>query len=122
MFFLDLGFTSGKSMSLYAREGHLGMHSVKFSGDESGLKEARRLADYFERQKHGRKDWAHLQPFTAGKDDEKNPNLVRLDPKTGDKKRVFYGHLATAADLDKITFELKKKVSIMSLREFTQPR
>ncbi|KAH6821576.1 RNA recognition motif XS domain protein [Perilla frutescens var. hirtella] len=118
----DLGFTSGKSMSLYAREGHLGMHTVKFSSDESGLKEARKLADYFERQKHGRKDWVHLQPLTVGKDDEKNPNLVKLDPKTGDKKRVFYGHLATVTDLDKITFELKKKVSIVSAREFAQPQ
>ncbi|XP_047980928.1 uncharacterized protein LOC125222394 [Salvia hispanica] len=115
----DLGFTSGKSMSLFAREGHLGMHAVKFAGDESGLKEARRLADYFERQRLGRKSWAHLQPLTLSKDDEKNPNLVKLDPRTGEKKRVFYGHLATVADLDKITFELKKKVSIVSARELT---
>ncbi|KAG6435556.1 hypothetical protein SASPL_100430 [Salvia splendens] len=115
----DLGFTSGKSMSLFAREGHLGMHAVKFAGDESGLKEARRLADYFERQRQGRKSWAHLQPLTLAKEDEKNPNLVKLDPRTGEKKRVFYGHLATVADLDKITFELKKKVSIVSARELT---
>lgn len=95
------------------------MHAVKFTGDESGLKEARRLADYFERQRQGRKSWAHLQPLTLSKDDEKNPNLVKLDPRTGEKKRVFYGHLATVADLDKITFELKKKVSIVSARELT---
>lgn len=119
---LDLGFTSGKSMSLYAREGHLGIHTVKFSSDESGLKDALRLADYFEREKHGRKDWARLQPVTLGKDDENNPNLVKLDPKTREKKRVFYGHLATVADLDKITFEIKKKVSIISIREFKQSR
>lgn len=96
------------------------MHVVKFAGDESGLKEARRLADYLERQRRGRKDWAHVLPLTLAKDDEKNPNLVRLDPKTGERKRVFYGHLATVADLDKITFELKKKVSIVSAREFAQ--
>lgn len=119
---LDLGFTSGKSMSLFAREGHLGMHVVKFMSDESGLKEARRLADHFERQNHGRKDWARVQPLPLAKDDETNPNLVRIDMMTGDKRRIFYGHLATVADLDKITFELKKKVSIVSAREFTQHR
>ncbi|PIN01086.1 hypothetical protein CDL12_26411 [Handroanthus impetiginosus] len=115
----DLGFTSGKSMSLYSREGHLGIHTVKFSGDELGLKEALRLADYFEREKRGRKGWARVQP---GKDDENNPNIVKLDPKTGEKKRVFYGHLATVADLDKVTFEIKKKVSIVSTREFKQSK
>ncbi|KAK6130283.1 hypothetical protein DH2020_035955 [Rehmannia glutinosa] len=114
----DLGVTNGKSMSLYAREGHLGMHTVKFPGDESGLKEAMRLSDYFEREKRGRKSWARVQPLTLGKDDDNNPNLVKLDPKTGEKKRVFYGHLATVADLDKVTFEIKKRVSIVSAREF----
>ncbi|KAK4425685.1 hypothetical protein Salat_1762500 [Sesamum alatum] len=113
----DLGFTSGKSMSLYSREGHLGIHTVKFSGDESGLKEALRLCDYFEREKRGRKSWARVQPL---KDDENNPNLVRLEGKSGEKKRVFYGHLATVADLDKVTFEIKKKVSIVSMRDFKQ--
>ncbi|KAK6130203.1 hypothetical protein DH2020_036013 [Rehmannia glutinosa] len=114
----DLGVTNGKSMSLYAREGHLGMHTVKFPGDESGLKEAMRLSDYFEREKRGRKSWARVQPLTLGKDDDNNPNLVKLDPKTGEKKRVFYGHLATVVDLDKVTFEIKKRVSIVSAREF----
>ncbi|KAG8370207.1 hypothetical protein BUALT_Bualt14G0093100 [Buddleja alternifolia] len=118
----DLGFTSGKSMSLYSKEGHMGIHMVKFSGDDSGLKEAMRLSDYFEREKHGRKGWARVQPSTLGKDDDNNPNLVKLDPKTGEKKRVFYGHLATAADLDKVTFEIKKKVSIVSLREYKQSK
>lgn len=104
---------------MYAREGHLGIHVVKFLGDESGLRDALKMADYFAREKRGRKDWARVQ---LGKDDENNPNLVKLDPKTGDKMRVFYGHLATAADLEKITFEVKKKVSIVSLREFKQSR
>ncbi|GER44673.1 protein SUPPRESSOR OF GENE SILENCING 3 [Striga asiatica] len=98
-------------MSLYSREGHMGMHTVKFSADESGLKEALRLSDYFEREKRGLKEWARAQPSGPinAKDDENNPNLVKLDPKTGEKKRVFYGHLATVADLDKVTYEIKKK-------------
>ncbi|KAL8485275.1 hypothetical protein ACS0TY_027540 [Phlomoides rotata] len=118
----ELGFATGKSVSMYAREGHLGIHVVKFSGDDSGLKDALKMADYFAREKRGRKDWACVQPPSPGKDDDKNPNLVKLDPKTGDKTRVFYGHLATAADLEKITFEVKKKVSIVSLRESKQSR
>ncbi|CAA0832947.1 Unknown protein [Striga hermonthica] len=120
----DLGFSSGKSMSLYSREGHMGMHTVKFSADESGLKEALRLSDYFEREKRGLKGWAHAQPSGPGnsKDDENNPNLIKLDPKTGEKRRVFYGHLATVADLDKVTYEIKKKVSIMSLCEFRKSK
>ncbi|GFP84035.1 protein suppressor of gene silencing 3 homolog, partial [Phtheirospermum japonicum] len=116
----DIGFGSGKSMSMYSREGHLGAHTVKFSADESGLKEAMRLSDYFERERRGRKGWARAQ--TGGKDDENNPNLVRVDPKTGEKKRVFYGHLATVADLDKVTFEIKKRVSIVSVTELEQSK
>ncbi|KAL6548388.1 hypothetical protein OROGR_008809 [Orobanche gracilis] len=116
----DLGFSSGKSMSLYSREGHLGIHIVKFSGDESGLKEAMRLSHYFEREKRGRTTWARVQP---GKDDdENNPNLVKLDSKTGEKKRVLYGHLASVADLDKVTFEIKKRVSIVSASELKQSK
>ncbi|KAL3626289.1 hypothetical protein CASFOL_029838 [Castilleja foliolosa] len=113
----DIGFSSGKAMSMYSREGHLGVHTVKFSPDESGLKEALRLSDYFERERRGRRGWAHV-----GKDDENNPNLVRVDPKTGEKKRVFYGHLATVADLDKVTFEIKKRVSIVSVTELQKSK
>ncbi|KAL6532340.1 hypothetical protein OROGR_014310 [Orobanche gracilis] len=116
----DLGFSSGKSMSLYSREGHLGIHIVKFSGDESGLKEAMRLSHYFEREKRGRTMWARVHP--GNDDDENNPNLVKLDPKTGEKKRVLYGHLAAVADLDKVTFEIKKRVSIVSASELKQSK
>ncbi|XP_051128306.1 uncharacterized protein LOC127249520 [Andrographis paniculata] len=116
----DLGFASGKSTSLHAREGFLGMHAVKFSGDESGLKEALKLADYFEREKRGLRDWSRVQPPTVGKDDENNPNLVKFDPKSREKKRVFYGHLATVADLDKVSYDIRKKVTIVSMREFRQ--
>ncbi|KAL3648965.1 hypothetical protein CASFOL_005368 [Castilleja foliolosa] len=113
----DIGFSSGKSMSMYSREGHLGVHYVKFSADESGLKEGLRLSDYFERERRGRKGWAHAQ-----NGDENNPDLVRVDPKTGEKKRVFYGHLATVADMDKVTYEIKKKISIVSLTELKQSK
>lgn len=104
-------------MSLHSREGFLGMHAIKFPGDESGLKDALKLADYFEREKRGRKNWAQVQQVMLGKDDESNPNLVKLDSKTGEKKRVLYGHLATVGDIDKVNYDIRKRVSIVSMRE-----
>ncbi|KAF5752271.1 hypothetical protein HS088_TW01G00179 [Tripterygium wilfordii] len=113
----DLGFGSGKSKSLYGRDGHLGVTLIKFTGDESGLKEALRFVEYFEKDNLGRKDWARLQPLTLGKDDEKNPKLVKVDERTGEKTRILYGYLATATDLDKVDFDTRKKVVIESQRE-----
>ncbi|KAG6668379.1 uncharacterized protein LOC122275326 [Carya illinoinensis] len=113
----DLGFGSGKSKSVYGRDGHLGITLVKFSGDQSGLKEAMRLSEFFDKENHGRKAWARVQPLTFGRDDEKNPNLMRVDEKTGEKKRIFYGYLGTASDLDKFDLDMRKKAAIESRRE-----
>ncbi|KAJ7980043.1 Protein SUPPRESSOR OF protein SILENCING 3-like protein [Quillaja saponaria] len=113
----DLGFGGGKSKSLYSRDGHLGVTLIKFAGDQSGLKEAMRLAEYFEKDNHGRKAWARMQPLTLGKDDENNPNLVKVDEKGG-KNRILYGYLGTAFDLDKVDFDTRKKIVIESWREF----
>ncbi|KAF9677596.1 hypothetical protein SADUNF_Sadunf08G0124100 [Salix dunnii] len=112
----DLGFAGGKSKSLYGRDGHLGITLVKFAGDQLGLKEAIRMAEHFEKDNHGRKAWGCLQPVTLGNDDEKNPSLVKVD-RTGEKTRILYGYLATAADLNIVDFETRKKVVIESLRE-----
>ncbi|KAI8025248.1 hypothetical protein LOK49_LG02G02455 [Camellia lanceoleosa] len=49
----DLGFGGGKSKSLYGRDGHLGITLVKFAGDQSGLKDAMRLVEFFEKENHG---------------------------------------------------------------------
>ncbi|KAL2487039.1 XS domain-containing protein/XS zinc finger domain-containing protein-related [Abeliophyllum distichum] len=119
-FSIDLGFSKGKSMSLFSREGHLGIHVVKFPGGESGLMDALRLAEHFEKQNWGRKEWARVQSSTFNKEDDNNPNLVQLDAKTGEKMRILYGHLATVSDLDKVTFEIKKKVTIESRREYNK--
>ncbi|XP_044499680.1 uncharacterized protein LOC123221068 [Mangifera indica] len=113
----DLGFGSGKSKSLYGREGHLGITLVKFAGDQLGLRDALHLAEYFEKGNRGRKVWAHVQLLMLGKDDEKNPSLLKVDPWTGDKKRILYGYLGTANDLDKVDVETRKKVVIESRRE-----
>ncbi|OMO85712.1 hypothetical protein COLO4_21478 [Corchorus olitorius] len=117
-----LGFGSGKSKAMYGREGHQGITVVKFAGDQLGLKDAVRLAEHFEKENRGRKGWSHVQPMTLGKDDEKNPSLVKVDERTGEKKRIFYGHLGTVADLDKVDFDTRKRVVIESRREHKGPR
>ncbi|RDY13861.1 Protein SUPPRESSOR OF protein SILENCING 3-like protein, partial [Mucuna pruriens] len=117
----ELGFMGGKSKSLYGRDGHLGVTLVKFAGDQSGFKEAIRFAEHFEKENHGRKDWARVQSQTLGKDDENNANLVKVDEKKGEKRRVLYGYLGTAFDLDKVDFDTRKKAVIESRRECKPP-
>ncbi|KAJ0034491.1 hypothetical protein Pint_24817 [Pistacia integerrima] len=114
---VDLGFGSGKSKSLYGREGHLGITLVKFAGDQLGLRDALHLAEYFEKDNRGRKVWSRVQPVMLGKDDQNNPSLLTVDPRTGEKKRILYGYLGTANDLDKVDSETRKKVVIGSQRE-----
>lgn len=117
----DLGFPGGKSKSLYSRDGHLGVTLVKFASDQSGLKEAMRLADHFEHGRHGRKDWAHVQSVSSGIDDESNPNLVVVDERTGERRRILYGYLGIVSDIDKLDHETRKKVVIESKHEKLQP-
>lgn len=90
---------------------------VKFANSKSGLEEAERLAEYFEKEKNGRKDWARVLQTSQSGDDENNPYLVKVDLKTGEKKRIFYGYLGTASDLDKVDFDARKRSQIKSRRE-----
>ncbi|KAI3754850.1 hypothetical protein L1987_54642 [Smallanthus sonchifolius] len=111
----DFGFTTGKPKSMYGRDGHMGTTVVKFAGDQTGLKDAMRLADFFEKQKHGRGHWASVKPvFRPGNDD---PNFVKLDKKTGEKERILYGYLGTVFDLEIVDFDTRKKVTVESKRE-----
>ncbi|GAB4843374.1 hypothetical protein Ancab_013340 [Ancistrocladus abbreviatus] len=114
----DLGFPGGKSKSLYAREGHLGITLIKFAADQSGLMEAMRLADHFEKENHGRKAWAHVQSILSGKDEENDPNIVKVDRRTGEKEKIFYGYLAIASDLDKVDHETRKKAVLESKQDY----
>lgn len=113
----ELGFGGGKAKSVYGKEGHLGFTAVKFPSTEVGLREAENLAEFFEKDNHGRKGWARVQASQSGNNEEKNPDLVKVDKKTGEKNRVFYGYLATAMDLDKVEFDMRKKVVIKSRKE-----
>lgn len=117
IWFLELGFGGGKSRSIYGKDGHLGITVVKFANSKSGLEEAERLAEYFEKEKNGRKDWARVLQTSQSGDDENNPYLVKVDLKTGEKKRIFYGYLGTASDLDKVDFDARKRSQIKSRRE-----
>ncbi|CAN4091326.1 unnamed protein product [Withania somnifera] len=107
-----------KAMDSYLRDGHLGVTLVKFACDQSGLMEAMRLAEYFEKYNHRRNAWAGLQPLTQGKDDENNPDLFKFDHRTGEKKRVFYGYLVTVNDLEKVDFDFRKKITIASRSDY----
>ncbi|XP_020591693.1 uncharacterized protein LOC110032404 [Phalaenopsis equestris] len=113
----ELGFGGGKAKSVYGKEGHSGFTAVRFLNSEVGLREAEKLSEYFEKENRGRKGWARVQASLSGNNDEKNPDLVKVDKKTGEKSRVFYGYLATAMDLDKVDFEMRKKVVIKSRKE-----
>lgn len=107
---LELGFPSGRSKSCYWREGHIGITLIKFVADQSGLREALRLAELLEKSNHGRQGWAGVQSLKSAKDKENHPSLVTVDPKTGERDRILYGYLGTASDLDRIDTETKRKI------------
>ncbi|KAH7666276.1 XS domain-containing protein [Dioscorea alata] len=113
----DLGFSGGKSKSMYGKEGHMGMTLVKFANTQAGLKEAEHLSEYFEKDNHGRKGWSRAQAMSSNLDDDKNPAMVKLDEKTGEKKRILYGYLVTASDLDKVDQDTRKRLVIKSRKE-----
>lgn len=56
--------------------------------------------------------------MASNKNEENNPNLVRVDKRTGEKERIFYGYVGTVFDLDKVDPETRKKVLIESVREY----
>uniref|UniRef100_A0A6V7QZC1 Uncharacterized protein n=1 Tax=Ananas comosus var. bracteatus TaxID=296719 RepID=A0A6V7QZC1_ANACO len=85
----DLGFPGGKSKSLILREGRTWPQRL-----------------------------SRAQATLPSGDDDKNPLLVKLNERTGEKKRILYGYLATASDLDKVDFDMKKRASVKSKREF----
>lgn len=61
----------------------MGITIVKFANNISGLTEAEGLAEYFERNHHGRKGWDRAQASKkSGEDDEKNPLLLKVDDRT----------------------------------------
>ena len=94
----------------------MGIAAVKFAGTPAGLKEAERLAGYFKKDMRGREGWARVEASQTSSD-EKNPAIVKVDKKTGEKN-IFYGYLAIASDLEKVDIDTRKRAVIKSRREF----
>ncbi|WVZ55542.1 hypothetical protein U9M48_006189 [Paspalum notatum var. saurae] len=113
----ELGFSGGKSKSLYGKEGHLGLTLIKFANNPAGLKEADRLAEFLERQDHGRIAWSRVHA-THSIDSDQNPLFVETDARTGERKRILYGYLAIASDLDELDSDSRKRAFLKSRREF----
>ncbi|XP_062216749.1 uncharacterized protein LOC133916886 [Phragmites australis] len=113
----ELGFSGGKSKSLYGKEGHLGLTLIKFANSPAGLKEAERLAVFLERQDHGRVGWSRAQAARSV-DSDQNPLLVETDNRTGERNRILYGYLAIASDLDELDSDSRKRAFLKSRIEF----
>ncbi|XP_066400247.1 protein SUPPRESSOR OF GENE SILENCING 3 homolog [Miscanthus floridulus] len=113
----ELGFSGGKSKSLYGKEGHMGLTLIKFANNPSGLKEAERLAEFLERQDRGRIGWSRAHA-SRSVDSDQNPLLVETDIRTAEKKRILYGYLAIASDLDELDSDSRKRAFLKSRREF----
>jgi hypothetical protein len=114
--FSELGFSGGKSKSLYGKEGHMGLTLIKFANNPSGLKEAERLAEFLERQDRGRIGWSRAHA-SRSVDSDQNPLLVEMDIRTAEKKRILYGYLAIASDLDELDSDSRKRAFLKSRRE-----
>jgi len=112
----ELGFAGGKSKSLYGKEGHLGQTLIKFANNPAGLKEAERLAEFLERQDHGRVGWSRVQA-THSLDPDTSPLLVETDNR-GEKKRILYGYLAISSDMDELDSDSRKRATLKSRRDF----
>lgn len=104
------------------------MTLVRFSETLAGLKEAERLSKLFEKYGQGHKNWIEVQ---KAKDNnrsssdksvdtrDKNQNLVK-EYGSGEK-RVLYGYLATASDLEMFDSDANKRAVIRSRKESDFP-
>ncbi|TYH55709.1 hypothetical protein ES332_D09G253500v1 [Gossypium tomentosum] len=83
------------------REGHLGIIVVKSAGDQSGLKDAI--------------SWSHIQPLTLGKEGYMI-SLMKMNERTGEKKKDLLWNLGTVADPNKVDFDMRKRAVIENQR------
>ncbi|MFQ6663098.1 hypothetical protein Gotur_030740 [Gossypium turneri] len=97
------------------REGHLGIIVVKSAGDQSGLKDDIRFAECFEKEPHGQKSWSHIQPLTLGKEGYMI-SLMKVNERTGEKKKDLLWNLGTVADPNKVDFDMRKRAVIENQR------
>lgn len=64
-------FWQRQARSLHGKDGHLGITMVRFENSRTGLEGAERLAEYFEKDKRGRKSWARVRSSQSGADEER---------------------------------------------------
>eukprot|EP00268_Persea_americana_P002136 TRINITY_DN10631_c0_g1_i1.p1 TRINITY_DN10631_c0_g1~~TRINITY_DN10631_c0_g1_i1.p1 ORF type:complete len:122 (-),score=32.66 TRINITY_DN10631_c0_g1_i1:289-654(-) len=110
-------FWQRQARSFHGKDGHLGITMVRFENSRTGLEGAEHLAEYFEKDHRGCKSWARVHSSQSGVDEKSNPYLLKVDVKTGEKKRIYYGYLGLAFDLDKVDFDTRKRAQIKSKRE-----
>jgi XS domain len=99
---------------------------VRFSETLAGLKEAERLSELFEKSGQGRNNWTDVRKARDNNSSEKsmytsdtNSNLVK-EYESGER-RVLYGYLGTASDLEIFDFDAKKRADVRSRKESDFP-
>eukprot|EP01018_Ginkgo_biloba_P016937 Gb_40983 [translate_table: standard] len=109
-----LGFGSGKSKAVSGRDAHEGTVVVKFLPTFSGLQEAERLHKYYEDNHCGRKDWLKIQTSEKQNVDE---DIIEIDGHAEDKKKVLYGYIGIAGDLEKVDSDTRRRTLVKSRKD-----
>lgn len=94
--------------------GRQGTVIIKYMATFSCLHEAEHLHKYFISSSHGRDDWLRVGPAKKESNAGGGPDLVE---EGGEKKRVLYGYLALAHDLDKVDLDFQRRCVIRSRKE-----
>lgn len=117
----DIQHPGGKPKACWGKTGHRGQVLVQYPPTLLGLQEAERLHNHFAVNKRSRKEWASIRPFWHGLPGqeglEEGPDFLRIDEETQVRKRVFYGYLALAHDINRVYPPFNKhrrKISILS--------
>lgn len=101
-------------------DGRQGTVIVKYLATLSCLHEAERLHQHFTANSHGREDWLRVQPDKKESDNvdaDEGLDFTEEDAETKQKKRVLYGYLALAHDLDKVDLDFRRRGLVRSRKE-----
>lgn len=105
----DLGLTHEKIKIVDGKQGSV---IVKYLATFSCLHEAETLHQHFASIGHGREDWLRIQSS-----EKESLDLMQGDSETKHRKKVLYGYLALANDLDKIDLEFRRRCLVRSRKE-----
>nr|GEY00432.1 hypothetical protein [Tanacetum cinerariifolium] len=121
------GNNSGKQRTVICYnckgEGHMSKQCTKpkRKRDDSWFKDKVLLISFKNKSTRALRGLHIQSSFRQGNDDEKDPNFVKLDMRTGEKERILYEYLGTLFDLKGVDCDTRKKVTIESKREKAQP-